>query len=548
MTKTIDFKLKRCGCAKKHAKQNGAVHVMSDVSTRSTSHSARILPVEHRGSCEATTTSAACHAASRARCTPHATSATCAATTHKSKHTKTAQIVFAVFILLASLSAQVAAPTNAFAMQTQQCTARPNSDSGNDIMGATNTRITWEGQAQADEQIAGFKFTLPQGTSFSTDDLRVTMLTGADLMTRNKIDATATSVDNTINVKFQSATEAGGYFRVEIYNVFFPAEGGQMQVDVAYTLADGQTKTIEDTPAISVVGVTPAEQLSQYLSEQQWVKDWNSVRFLHMFLDPTLIVTSFPVVFDGFLMAVAIVACAFPLAMPFGFLLALMRISRFRILRGLARVYVNIVRGTPLFLQIYVAFFGLPLAGIQIPTFPLGVIVLSMNSCAYMCEIFRAGIQSIHKGQFEASRSLGMNGAQTMLYVIIPQTVRRVIPTLTSEFILLYKDTSMLAAVGVMEVVMYAKTIVASTGSITPYIVAAVFYLVVTLPMTWVVSKFENKLAAIDGGKVKTKTKDKNKKKPKGKVDEPKAQDKTNDTSETKPVGIESKNAEAQEG
>ncbi len=560
MTKTIDFKLKRCGCAKKHAKQNGAVHVMSDASTWSTSHSAHILPVEHRSSCEATTTSAACHVASGPTRTPYATSATCAVTTHKSKQTKAAQIVFAVFILLACLSAQAAAPTSAFAMQTQQCTARPNSDSGNDIMGATNTRITWEGQAQADEQIAGFKFTLPQGTNFSTDDLRVTMLTGADLMTRNKIDATATSVDNTINVKFQSAAEAGGYFRVEIYNVFFPAEGGQMQVDVAYTLADGQTKIIEDTPAISVVGVTPAEQLSQYLSEQQWVKDWNSVRFLHMFLDPTLIVTSFPVVFDGFLMAVAIVACAFPLAMPFGFLLALMRISRFRILRGLARVYVNIVRGTPLFLQIYVAFFGLPLAGIQIPTFPLGVIVLSMNSCAYMCEIFRAGIQSIHKGQFEASRSLGMNGAQTMLYVIIPQTVRRVIPTLTSEFILLYKDTSMLAAVGVMEVVMYAKTIVASTGSITPYIVAAVFYLVVTLPMTWVVSKFENKLAAIDGGKVKTKTKDKNKKKPKDKdepkgkdepksqVDEPKAQDKTNDTSETKPVGIESKNAEAQEG
>ncbi len=435
------------------------------------------------------------------------------------KRTKPLQIVFAIFVLMACIFAQVATPINAHAMQTQQCTARPNSDSGNDIMGATNTRITWEGQAEPDEQITGFTFTLPQGTSFSTDDLRVTMLTGADLMTRNKIDATATSVDNTINIELQNNTQSGGYFRIEIYNVFFPAEGGQMQVDVAYTLANGQTHTIESTPSITVVGVTPAEQLSQYLSEQQWVKDWNSVRFLHMFLDPTLIVTSFPIVFDGFLMAVAIVACAFPLAMPFGFLLALMRISKFRILRGLARVYVNLVRGTPLFLQIYVAFFGLPLAGIQIPTFPLGVIVLSMNSCAYMCEIFRAGIQSIHKGQFEASRSLGMNGAQTMLYVIIPQTVRRVIPTLTSEFILLYKDTSMLAAVGVMEVVMYAKTIVASTGSITPYIVAAVFYLVVTLPMTWVVSKFENKLAAIDGGKVKTKSKGRGKNKDKAKAE-----------------------------
>lgn len=102
-------------------------------------------------------------------------------------------------------------------------------------------------------------------------------------------------------------------------------------------------------------------------------------------------------------MAIATVACAFPLAVPFGLLFAIMRISRLRILRGISSVYINIVRGTPLFLQIYVAFFGLPLAGINIPNFPLGVIVLVLNSSAYMCEIFRAGIQSIPKGQFEAA-------------------------------------------------------------------------------------------------------------------------------------------------
>ena len=133
-----------------------------------------------------------------------------------------------------------------------------------------------------------------------------------------------------------------------------------------------------------------------------------------------------------------------------------------------------------------------------------------MNSSAYLCEIFRAGIQSISKGQFEAARSLGMNGAQTMLYVIIPQTVRRVIPTMTSEFILLYKDTSMLAAVGTMEIVMNAKTIVASTGSITPYVVAACFYLIITLPLAKVVGNLESRLASNDtgkGGKKKRKSK-----------------------------------------
>ena len=287
-----------------------------------------------------------------------------------------------------------------------------------------------------------------------------------------------------------------------------------MDLTGTYELANGDYKDIGQIPAINVVGIDPAEELSTYLGEQDWVQAWNSNKFLHLFLDPTVLVTSFPVVIKGFFMALAIVLVAFPCAIPFGLLLALMRMSKLRVLRGLATTYVNVVRGTPLFLQIYIAFFGLPLAGIQVPPFPLGVVVLAMNSSAYLCEIFRAGIQSIPKGQFEASRSLGMNGAQTMLFVIIPQTVRRVIPTMTSEFILLYKDTSLLAAVGVMEVVMYAKTIVAATGSITPYIVAACFYLVITLPLAKIVGKLEAHLADRDAGNTGKKNKRKKHKAP----------------------------------
>ena len=159
--------------------------------------------------------------------------------------------------------------------------------------------------------------------------------------------------------------------------------------------------------------------------------------------NPLIIVSSLPVVFSGFLMALAIVLVAFPLAIPFGFILSLMRISNSRILHGISGFYINIIRGTPAFLQIYIAFFGLPLAGVNIGNYPLGVIVMAMNSAAYLCEIFRAGIQSIPPGQNEAARSLGMNRMQTMLYVVVPQTFRNVLPTLTSEFILLYKDTSL---------------------------------------------------------------------------------------------------------
>ena len=109
---------------------------------------------------------------------------------------------------------------------------------------------------------------------------------------------------------------------------------------------------------------------------------------------------------------------------------------------------------------------------------------MALNSAAYLSEIFRAGIQSINAGQFEAARSLGMTSAQTMLNVIVPQAFRNVIPTVTNEFILMYKDTSLLAAVGLSEMVMSAKVITANAGNMTPYIVAACFYLVVTLPMS----------------------------------------------------------------
>ena len=400
----------------------------------------------------------------------------------------------AALLAAAALMLALALPTQAFALSTTQCSARPNAESTNDVMGGKATRITWQAMLSDDDQVVEVVLTLPEGTEFGIDSSRVTLLTGDDLMTRVDTGAELSSDGQRVVATFPEAV-AQGALRIEVYDVTFPVSGGTMQVTGTYVTADGATHDIGDIPEIAVVGVNPATQLSSWLEQQAWVQAWNSNDFLRLFFNPPLIVTSIPVVFQGFLMAIAIVALAFPLAIPVGLVLALMRMSAWRVLRGIATTYVNVVRGTPLFLQIYIAFFGLPLAGIQVPTYPLGVAVLLLNSAAYLCEIFRAGIQSIPKGQFEASRSLGMNGAQTMIYVIIPQTIRRVIPTMTSEFILLYKDTSLLAAVGTWEMVFMAKTVVASTGSITPYIVAALFYLVITLPLAKVVGGFEARLA-----------------------------------------------------
>lgn len=405
-------------------------------------------------------------------------------------------------LLLAMLVMTTFAPS-AYALETAKCTARPNADTGSTILGGVETRITWEAQAAEGESIKQITLSLPEGTEFSLDNARLTVLSGADLMTRENPQVEFSSEGQAVIVDFAESTAPGLYYRIELYGVEFPVAGGAMQLTGTYTLENDMTYDIPNIPEIDVAVTSPTQQLASYLEKQPWVQAWNSNKFLRLFLNPPILVSSFPVVLSGFFMALAIVFVAFPLAIPIGLMFSFMRMSKIGILRGIGALYVNVVRGTPVFLQIYIAFFGLPLAGVQIPPFVLGVIVLALNSAAYQCEIFRAGIQSISKGQFEAARSLGMNGAQTMMFVIIPQTIRRVLPTMTSEFILLYKDTSLLAAVGVMEIVMYAKTIVASTGSITPYIVAAVFYLVLTIPLANLVGRLENRLAGNDTGQAK---------------------------------------------
>jgi len=127
-------------------------------------------------------------------------------------------------------------------------------------------------------------------------------------------------------------------------------------------------------------------------------------------------------------------------------------------------------------------------------------LVLAMNSAAYMAEIFRGGIQSINKGQMEAARSLGMSAPKAMGYVIIPQTVRRILPTMMSEFILLFKDTSLFAAVGLGEMVLRAREVAATTLNVSPYLLAAAFYLVITIPLGRLVQQLENRLAVAEGG------------------------------------------------
>ena len=194
-------------------------------------------------------------------------------------------------------------------------------------------------------------------------------------------------------------------------------------------------------------------------------------------------------------------------ALVFGFILGLiiclMKMSKFKILKWAASAYVQILRGTPLFVQIFIIYFGLPQFGISFPDigfissdFISGAFALSINSSAYVAEIFRSGIQSVDKGQMEASRSLGLGYVDTMKYVIVPQAIKNVLPALGNEFITLVKESSIISVIGVQELMFRAGIVRTSTmKAFEPYIAAAIMYLIITSILSWLVGLLEKKLA-----------------------------------------------------
>ncbi|WP_303133087.1 ABC transporter permease subunit [uncultured Olsenella sp.] len=386
---------------------------------------------------------------------------------------------------------------DAGSVAVEKATARPNENGGSGVIGGMNTRLTWEGTVHVAAGVSSVTLTLPEGSTFDGSSTRVTVLDGLD---RVSVDATAKPSGTSLEVDFATPIPDGSLLRLEVTDMQFPAAGGDYSVGGSYATAGGATGSLADSPSISIIKNTPVQAVVNWLDGQAWVGAWNSVPFLNMFFKPQLLVTSFVSLFQGWLVCLALVVVAYPFAILLGLAFALMKISKHRVLRAIAIVYINILRGTPLFLQIYIMFFGLPMLGINIDNNVLGVIVIAINSSAYQAEIFRAGIQSIPQGQYEASASLGMTDMQTMLWIILPQTVRRVIPTITSDFITSYKDTSLLSSVGVMELMMFSKNLTTVSGNITPYIAAAVYYLIVTLPLTKAVGVVERRLYDAEHG------------------------------------------------
>jgi His/Glu/Gln/Arg/opine family amino acid ABC transporter permease subunit len=188
---------------------------------------------------------------------------------------------------------------------------------------------------------------------------------------------------------------------------------------------------------------------------------------------------------------------AFLFALGFGLLIALLRISGWRALRTVAIAYIEFFRGTPALVQLFVIYFGFPDVGFQPSPFEAAIIGLGLNGSAYMAEIYRAGIESIHRGQMEAALSLGLTPAGAMRYIILPQALRTMLPPITNFAIVLLKDTAIVFAVGVVEIMALARNLVTETlQSAVVYLIAGLIYLCMTIPMARLAARLERERQA----------------------------------------------------
>ncbi len=211
---------------------------------------------------------------------------------------------------------------------------------------------------------------------------------------------------------------------------------------------------------------------------------------------PEVMLETLPLLWGGVELTIIITVLGLIVGFVIGTLTGLGRIASSRWCNALSVVYVEIIRGTPLIVQVMFLYFGLPLVlGMRIPPVTAGVIAIAVNSGAYIAEIVRGAIQSIDTGQMEAGRSIGLTHAQTMLYIIWPQALKRMIPPLGNQFIISLKDTSLLVVIGVGELTRQGQEIIAvNFRAFEVWLTVAIIYLCMTLTLSQVLRMYERRL------------------------------------------------------
>lgn len=200
---------------------------------------------------------------------------------------------------------------------------------------------------------------------------------------------------------------------------------------------------------------------------------------------------------EGMLNTLGVFILTLLFSMPLGFVVAFGRMSKYRPVSGFTRIFISIMRGTPLMLQLMVVyFFPYYLFGLSIGAwrFPAIILGFSINYAAYFAEIYRSGIEAIPKGQYEAAAILGYNKVQTFLKIILPQVIKIILPSVTNEVITLVKDTSLAYSLSYMEMFSIAKQIAARETTLMPFAISAVFYYIFNLLVTFVMEKLEKKM------------------------------------------------------
>ena len=194
---------------------------------------------------------------------------------------------------------------------------------------------------------------------------------------------------------------------------------------------------------------------------------------------------------EGSAVTLEIFCVTLVLALPLGMFAALGRLSAVRPLALFMEFYVWLMRGTPLMLQLLFVYFALPMVGIRLPDIAAALLAFTLNYAAYFAEIFRAGIEAVPKGQYEAARTLGMSYPQTMRRIVLPQVIRIVLPPVSNETINLVKDTSLIYILAMNDLLRVARTIVQREFDMTPFLIAGLFYLAMTFVLTWVFKRLE---------------------------------------------------------
>jgi polar amino acid transport system permease protein len=212
--------------------------------------------------------------------------------------------------------------------------------------------------------------------------------------------------------------------------------------------------------------------------------------------DNDFAISIIPDLFGGLLVTVQITLLSMALALALGLFVAIIRYLRIPLVSRLFTFYVLFIRGTPLLVQAYLVYYVLPEYGVTLPTFTTGVIVLGVNYSAYTAEVYRAGIEGVHRGQWEASTALSLPAHRTWFRVILPQSVRTVVPVLGNYLIQMFKDSAVLFAITVVELMRTANTI----GSrefryLEPFTIAALLYLIVSYTSSLIVKRLELRYA-----------------------------------------------------